>query len=54
MRSMDGLAELQAIGEYDTLSQAARTRLHAQRKRHKESAVLMPALRHRHGSYVRR
>jgi hypothetical protein len=50
IRSMDDVAELQALEVLDTLSPDERSRLYQQRKRHKETAVLLHEIGHAFGA----
>jgi hypothetical protein len=50
VRTMDDAAELRAIAEFDTLSAEERSRLYQQRKRHKETAILLHELGHTLGA----
>ena len=46
VRTMDDVAELRALETFDTLDQEERSRLYQQRKRHKETSVLLHELGH--------
>ena len=46
LRTMDDVGELRALEGFDTLEPTERSRLYQQRKRHKETAVLLHELGH--------
>jgi hypothetical protein len=50
VRTMDDVAELRALEGFDTLDPSERSRLYQQRKRHKETAVLLHELGHTLGA----
>jgi predicted Zn-dependent protease len=50
VRTMDDVAELQALEGFDTLEREERSQLYQQRKRHKETAVLLHELGHALGA----
>jgi hypothetical protein len=50
LRTMDDVAELRALEGFDTLDPAERSRLYQQRKRHKETTVLLHELGHTLGA----
>jgi hypothetical protein len=50
LRTMDDVAELRALEGFDTLDPAERSRLYQQRKRHKETTVLLHEIGHTLGA----